>query len=126
MLTEAEIVGLYDQRSREYETTTAGMTRVKTVYEGELRVNLPDMDDFTVPPVPNLLAQGVDQMAGRIASTTPEIIVVPRRASRTEERRASTARRVLGSWWAADRLPLKMETRSRHLTAYGATTTVLA
>ena len=125
MLTKDEISDLYEQRSRLLSPTLGGMARVKEVYEGDLVVNLPEVDGFHKPPVPNLLAQGVDQMGGRIASVTPEITVLPQKANRTQERRAVTAARVLGGWWATDRLPLKLHTRARHLVAYGATTAVL-
>lgn len=125
MLGKEAICDLYGERRRHYQPVLAGMQRVKQSYEGNLVVNLPEVDGFSSPPVPNLLQQGVDQMGGRIASVIPEIDVLPYRASRTEERRASTASRVFGGWWAMDRLPLKMHLRARHLVGYGANATVL-
>lgn len=126
MLSKEDICDLYEERSRLYQPVVAGMERVKQSYEGRLVVNLPEVDGFSSPPVPNLLQQGVDQMGGRIASVIPEIQVLPHRQSRTETRRAATAARVLGGWWAADRLPLKLHVRARHLVGYGANATVLS
>ena len=119
------ICDLYETRRRLYSSVQQGMEVVKKVYEGELVIHLPEVDGFEKPPVPNLLAQGVDQMSGRIASVSPLITVRPAFTSRRDERRAQTASRVLGGWWAMDRYPLKLHTRARHLTAYGATTAAI-
>lgn len=125
MLGVRDILDLYDERVRHYSSVLMGMDKVRKVYDGEVTLNLPDVDGYTKPPVPNLLAQGVDQMGGRIASTIPAIRVVPQKTIRREERRAQTAKRVLAGWWAADRLPLKLEERAKHLVAYGANATMV-
>lgn len=114
------------ERMSDLQPVTQGMRRVRHVYEGHTTIDLPEVDGVTLPPVPNLLQQGVDQMGGRIASTAPQITVVPTKTSRKEERRAATASRVLGGWWAHDRMLLKLQTRARHLVAYGATCTHLS
>lgn len=120
------VAALTEDRMRHAQPTLAGMARVKEVYENDLRLNLPEVEGMNKPPVPNLLAQGVDQLGSRIASVSPQISVLPATASRREERRAQTAARVLGGWWATDRLPLKLHTRARHLVAYGASCTHLS
>lgn len=121
----SELVEMGKERRGHYWSVASGMAKVKQVYEGEVTLELPEVDGLTFPPVPNLLQQGVDQLGGRIASTMPEITVVPMKATRGEERRAATAARVLGGWWAHDRMKLKLETRARHLVAYGASCTVM-
>mgnify|MGYP003664248209 FL=1 len=73
-----------------------------------------------MPSVPNLLAQGVDQMAGRITSVTPSISFASIKPGvRNSDRRASTAGRTISGWWQEDRLPMKMKQRGRQQIAYG-------
>jgi hypothetical protein len=126
LLGTAEIIDLATERRTEFSSALVGMERVRQVYDRENLIDLPEVEGLTSPAVPNLLAQGVDQMAGRIASTLPQINVRPRTDSRRETRRAATAARVLGGWWAENDMPLRLVRRARHLTAYGATTCVLS
>lgn len=125
MATVSDIIATADERTALYSPLHNGMEEVRKVYEGELTIELPEVDGQTKPPIPNLLAQGVDQVAGRIASVIPTITVVPATESRTAQRRARTAERALGAWWTADRLNLKLVQRARHLIAYGLTSTIV-
>lgn len=125
MRTPAQITDLLAERKRATEDVRNRMEQVRAVYDGEHRVSLPEVDGMAAPPVPNILAQGVDQMAGRIASTTPQVRVVPTMPGRRAERKAKTAASVLSAWMTADRLNLKQVQRARHLTAYGCMATVM-
>jgi hypothetical protein len=116
--TPEAIFALYLERSRTLLDVHQGMQAVKDIYEGKATVPLPDMDKQEKSSVPNLLAQGVDQMAGRIASTMP-IVSFSAGQTRRSERKAKTAERIVGGWWQNDRLPQKMKHRARHLVAYG-------
>jgi hypothetical protein len=124
MKTADEILELYVSRTSDLTPMHAAMRQVKDIYEGTAKVPTPDLDDDQGASVPNLLAQGVDQMAGRIASTAPMIAFAQGR-SRASQRRAKTAERVVGGWWANDRLPQKMKHRARHLIAYGMSPVVI-
>lgn len=118
MRTPDSILALYLERAKQFAEIHQGMITVKDIYEGRAVVPMPDMADDAKSPVPNLLAQGVDQMAGRVASTMPS----PAFAygdTRKSQRQAKTAERVVGGWWQNDRLPQKMKHRARHLIAYG-------
>jgi hypothetical protein len=121
-----EIAALLAERKTETADMRSRMEQVRAVYDGEHRVALPEVDGMSSPPVPNILAQGVDQMAGRIASTTPIVRVIPAQPGRRAERKAKTASSVLGAWMTADRLPLKQVQRARHLTAFGLAATVMS
>lgn len=124
MQTPESIFALYTERARGLSDLHRAMREVKDIYEGKATVPLPDMGRDEKSSVPNLLAQGVDQMAGRIASTMP----VPTFAagdSRRSERKAKTAERVVSGWWQNDRLSQKMKHRARHLIAYGMAPTVI-
>jgi hypothetical protein len=118
VMSAEQILDIYLERKKNLEPMHSAMRRVKEIYDGTARVPLPDMDDDAAPSVPNLLAQGVDQMAGRVASTTP-MVGFASDVTRRSTRRARTAERVVGGWWQNDRLPQKMKHRARHLIAYG-------
>lgn len=126
MRSPAEILDLFLHRQREWAPAHTGMLEVREVYDGDAKIDLPDVDRTTAASVPNLLAQGVDQMAGRIASVTPMVTFASDKpGQRTADRRASVAQRVVTGWWQADDLPLKMQYRARNLVAYGMTPVTL-
>lgn len=119
MLSADEVCSLYQERRKVYSTLHAGMRNVKDIYDGNAVVPLPDMAEDEKAGVPNLLAQGVDQMAGRIASSMPMPGFASDTGSRKSQRSASTAARVISGWWQTDNLPLKLKQRARFLIAYG-------
>jgi hypothetical protein len=96
------------------------MHLIRDIYEGTVKIDLPDLDKSMYPAVPNLLGQGIDQMAARIASTLPMPFFAPQFPDRrTSQRRAMTANRVISGWWQSERLKIKQQQRARHLIAYG-------
>lgn len=118
LITAQDILALYVQRSTDLAPMHSAMRQVKDIYDGSATVPLPDMGTDQGAAVPNLLAQGVDQMAGRIASTSP-MVAFAQGQTRRSQRQARTAARVVGGWWQNDRLSQKMKHRARHLIAYG-------
>ena len=120
-----EILALYKQRVSFYGPMHSKMRLIQSIYNGTAEVPLPDMERSEMPSVPNLLASGVDQMAGRIASVTPNVIFAEKNPNRAEKRRVGTANRVVTGWWQEDRLMMKMKQRARHLIAYGMSPVVI-
>ena len=119
-LTDQEILSLYVSRRAQYEILHGKMQIISDIYNGRAKVPLPDMDRNELPSIPNLLAQGVDQMAGRITSITPQVAFASMKpGQRKYDRRAMDAARTINGWWQADRLPLKMSQRGKHYVAYG-------
>jgi len=115
-----EVLGLYKQRLNYYGPLHQKMKIIQSIYNGTMEIPLPDMEESTMPSVPNLLAQGVDQMAGRITSVTPSVNFSSMKPGvRSSDRRASTASRTVTGWWQSDRLSMKMKQRGRHQIAYG-------
>lgn len=119
MRTPEAVFALYVERQSSLQRVHTAMRAVKEIYEGKATVPLPDMNRTEESSVPNLLAQGVDQMAGRVASTMPMVSFVSGTSGRRDQRRAATAQRVVSGWWQNDRLSQKMKHRARHLIAYG-------
>jgi len=120
-----EVIALYRQRVTFYNPMHSKMRLIQSIYNGTAQIPLPDMERTEMPSVPNLLAQGVDQMAGRIASVVPNVTFAEKNVNRSERRRARTASRVVTGWWQEDRLMMKMKQRSRHLIAYGMSPVVI-
>jgi hypothetical protein len=120
-----EILALYKQRVAYYGPLHSKMRLIQSIYNGTAEIPLPDMERSEMPSVPNLLASGVDQMAGRISSVTPSVIFAEKTGTRTEKRRVGTASRVVTGWWQEDRLMMKMKQRARHLIAYGMSPVVI-
>lgn len=120
MITVDEILTLYKQRLAFYSPIQTKMRTVQAIYNGTMAVPLPDLEQNEMPSIPNLLAQGVDQMAGRVTSVIPTVnFASTKPGSRNHDRNAVNAGRTITGWWQMDRMPLKMKQRGRHLIAYG-------
>jgi hypothetical protein len=120
MKTVEQIIDLYKARAKFYGPLQSKMRLIQSIYNGTMEVPLPDLEESSMPFAPNLMAQGIDQMAGRITSTTPQISFSSMKpGTRTYDRRAQNAERAISGWWQHDRLPMKMRQRGRHLIAYG-------
>lgn len=119
MRTIEEIIDLYKQRQTHYGPLHSKMKAIQEIYNGSARIPLPDSGGAASPATPNLLAQGVDQMAGRITSVTPAINFASLKPGvRQYDRQAITASKTIEGWWQEERLPMKMKQRGRHLIAY--------
>ena len=117
--TVEQILALFKQRQTYYGPLHAQMQAVQTIYNNNAPIPLPDMQRNAAPSVPNLLAQGVDQMAGRIASTIPQASFTSvKPGQRKADREASNAGRTITGWWQREQLPMKLKRRARHLIAY--------
>ena len=114
------VISLYRQRVKFYGPLHQKMGLIQAIYNGTMEVPLPDMEENQMPSVPNLLAAGVDQMAGRITSVIPSVSFASvKPGTRVSDRRAATASRTVTGWWQEDRVPMKMKQRGRHQIAYG-------
>ncbi len=121
-----QVLSLYKQRLSFYGPLHQKMKLIQSIYNGNMQVPLPDMEENAMPSVPNLLAQGVDQMAGRITSVTPSVTFASiKPGQRESDRRAFTASRTITGWWQEDRVPMKMKQRGRHQIAYGMSPVVI-
>jgi hypothetical protein len=114
------ILDLFQERRKFWTPLHTAMREIRSVYDGETTVSLPDMGRDEQSSVPNLLAQGVDQMAGRISSVIPQVTFASEDpGSRTADRRAKQSAQIIQGWWESDRVPMKDKQRARHLIAYG-------
>ena len=99
---------------------------MRDYYNGDVIVPLPEINSDEQSAVANLLAQGLDQTAMRIASTRPDIYCPPSDPSKKRSRDNSEIRRkAIFGWWEHSRMDLQIAKRARHLIGYSTTVTQL-
>lgn len=114
-----DITEHYYERKRQLQYYTTQMQFIRDMYNGD--VDVPVLDKRTDPAVINILRQGVDQHAMRIASTQPDISFLPNRfgIDKWEHHAAMQRQVVLTNFWKPNRLEFKDRRRARQLVAYG-------
>lgn len=116
-----EIISLFHARKTALAPVHSRMAVIRDQYQNETRVPLPELDKNEPAVVANLVAQGVDQMAMRIASTVPSVTCPPLRPGiERSETLAHTRRLAIYGWWEANRFDRKQRKRSKWLVAYAA------
>src|ERR1043165_5742340 len=122
MRSTEEIVALFGQRKARLGSTLAQMEQVRSLYNADLSVPLPELDSNEQAAVANLLKQGIDGTAQRINSTLPDVFFPPTKpGQKTSEANAETARRAVLGWWYRNDMQSLLAKRARHFLGYGAT-----
>lgn len=126
MKTIEEIVAIYGSRNQASDGAKSRMRNLRDYYNGDVIVPLPELNADEQSAVANLLAQGLDQTAMRIASTRPDIFCPPTDAARKRSRdNAQIRRKALFGWWENSRMDLQIAKRARQLIGYATTITQL-
>jgi len=121
-----EIVAIYGARSQATDQIKSRMRTLRDYYNGDVIVPLPELNSDEQSAVANLLAQGLDQTAMRIASTRPDIYCPPLDPARKRSRdNSDIKRKALFGWWENSRMDLQMAKRARYLIGYSNTVTQL-
>ena len=126
MLSANEVHELHQQRKINRSDVINQMTAIKHAYNGDVIVPLPEMDREEKIAVANLISSGIDQLAGRIASTRPTQTwpsLSP--GTKSADRKAMTRKTAATGWWEANRMPLKLRHRARHMIGYGSTPVIV-
>ena len=126
MKTIEEIVAIYGSRSQGSNDAKSRMRNLRDYYNGDVIVPLPELNADEQSAVANLLAQGLDQTAMRIASTRPDVYCPPTDPARKRSRDNSEIRRkAIFGWWENSRMDLQIAKRARQLIGYATTITQL-
>lgn len=126
MKTVEEIVAIYGARAQSTDLLKSRMRTLRDYYNGDVIVPLPEINADEQSAVANLLAQGLDQTAMRIASTRPDIYCPPSDPSRKRSRdNSQITRKALFGWWEHSRMDLQLAKRARQLIGYSTTVTQL-
>jgi len=116
----AQVVTMYQERRKDRGGLFSKMEDIRRHYNGDIIIPLPELDDMEKPAIPNLIAQGIDQFAMRVASVIPDISYMPVRPGiQVSENRARDRRLANLGWWDMNKMGTKLRRRARHLTAYG-------
>lgn len=119
MKTAEQIFALYRSRRRQRGPAMARMEEIRDAYNGEIAIPMTELSSYEKAAVPNLVAQGIDQTATRIASTTPNILYPPTRPGiKKEEENARKRRAANLGWWEQNNMELKLRRRARWLQGY--------
>jgi hypothetical protein len=127
MTTEAAtIIEWYRQRRNAANPARARMAEIRDIYNGDVQVPLPELDRNEQTAVANLISQGLDQMAMRVASTLPAVTYTPTTpgAVRAEDY-ARTRALATYSWWQLNRFDRLQRKRARWLVGYAAAPVVM-
>lgn len=125
-ISPERIIALYHERKSRLQPIHSKMLTIRNQYQGDMDVPLPELDRNEIPAVANLISQGVDQMAMRIASTVPSIIYPPLRPGIEKSEEYARIRRLANyGWWEANRFDRKQRKRAKWLVAYAACPVIL-
>lgn len=126
MRSVEEIVALYSTRKKHHQKRLARMMELRAAYRGEMAIPLPELGRNEKPMVANLVAQGLDGIAQRIASTMPSVSCPPARPGfDNAEQNAETRRNVIYGWWSMNRLNQIQRKRARWLVGYSTAPVVI-
>lgn len=126
MKTTEDIVSAYKERKKNRSSVLATARLVSLAYNNEMPIPLPELDKNELPIVPNLLQQGIDQTAMRIASTLPDVRYLPVREDiKLHEDRARLRREANLGWWTSNNMGLKLRRRARWLIGYASAPVLL-
>lgn len=126
MISVADIVAMFKQRQNARHPLVNRALEVREVYNGNVDVVLPELNRNERPSVANLLQQGLDQTAMRIASTMPTIFCPPERPGfKKWDDLAATKEKALAGMWAANDWEIIQAQRARHLIGYASSPVVI-
>lgn len=119
MIATADVVELATSARKNAGALHQRRREVRDLYGGDIAVPLSELYENERAATANLLIQGVDGTAQRIASTAPHVTWHPLRPGfKQHEDRARQQRQVSLGWHEANAMDLIRYRRARHITAY--------
>lgn len=121
-----DIVTLCHRRRMKRQPMLDKRIEVLAQYNGETKVDLPELDQSNKPAVANLLGLGLDQFAQRIGSVLPDINYPSlREGFAAWDEKARMSRQANLGWWKMNKMDLLAYKRARYLLAFaGAPVTI--
>lgn len=119
-ITVEEVAQLYRSRRDNMGIDVARMREVQSMYNGDIIVPLPELNDSERAMVPNRVRQGLQQISNRVASTLPNLHCPPVRVGiNLSIDRARNRRKALLGWWDYTKMRTVLRQRSRYFLGYG-------
>lgn len=102
------------------------MRELKSVYQGDVTIPLPELDKSERSGVANLIQTGLDQLSMRVASTPPDVWYPPDQpGQKRSETNSRLKRKATVGWWGTNKMRLLMRKRARWLIGYGCSPVML-
>lgn len=121
-----QVVEWYTRRKVDRGPLLSRWQEVTQQYNGDVVVPLPELDENEKASVVNLMGQGLDQMAMRVASIVPDIYYPSIRPGiKASENKANDRQKANKGWWEANKMQLLLRKRARFLLGYGCSPVVL-
>jgi hypothetical protein len=119
MISADEVVERWRRRRTAQGVYFETIREVQRHYNGDVIYPLPELDKSEKAFVPNLITQGLDQMAMRIGSTTPNVWFPSARPGiKVQDEKARKKRLATLGWWEMNHQNLKMRRRARWYLGY--------
>ena len=126
-ISAEQIVEFYNKRKEDRGPLLSRWREVTLQYDGDITVPLPEIDENEKASVVNLMGQGLDQMAMRVASVVPDISYLPLRPGiQASINKARDRELANGGWWDQNSMGMILRRRARFLLGYGCTPVVLS
>ena len=126
-ISAEQIVEWYTQRKNERGPLLSRWREVTLQYDGDVTVPLPEIDENEKASVVNLMGQGLDQMAMRVASVIPDVSYPPLRPGiQASINKARDRKEANTAWWDQNSMGMIIRRRARFLLGYGCTPVVLS
>jgi hypothetical protein len=122
MIELADLYARYSSRKMARSPLIEKMRAVQEQYNGDVIVPLPELSAGEKAAVGNLLTAGIDQLAERIASNTPDVNYAPVRPNiKASQNLADTRRKATLAWWEQNKVGNLLKLRARYYVGYGST-----
>lgn len=126
MMDVRQIYDLYLERKKRLSPTHQAALTVKAAYYGDIVLPVPELDRADKPLVANLLYQGGEQRAMRVASTMPDVQYPSLNPGKSTYDRDARRRRLVNlAWWDDTQMRIKLRKRARHMVFYASTPVVV-
>jgi len=130
MIPFEDIVEEYRSRKDGRGPIFEAMKRARDHFNGDIVIPLPDLDESEKPAVANIVTQGLDQTAMRVASVLPSLhfpAVQPGKDKGVQSEEWARMRRMAVSmWWQRSRIKRKLRRSARYLVGYANTPMVIS
>lgn len=102
------------------------MDETKRLYNGDMVIPLPELDEAEAPAVANLIVQGIDQLGMRLSGVDPDIdFLSTNPGQQTADGNAAKARKAVLAWWDMNGISKKRARQARYLVGYGCAPTMI-
>lgn len=102
------------------------MDQIRRIYDSDIVVPLPALDEGAQPAIANMLSIGLDQMGMRVGEVLPDIWYPPLQQDQKRSRDKASDRRYANlAWWQISNMEIKLRRRARQMAGYGQTVNVI-